>query len=67
MEEGQAKKVLRFSNVLHRAVESIVRIPGRSRRVRNFAQIRRSDDYRIMLMVSWVTVLNVVTDFALAS
>ena len=67
MEEGQAKKVLRFSNVLDRAVESIVRIPGRSRQVRDFAQIRRSDDYRIMLMVSWVTVLNVVTDFALAS
>ncbi len=44
MEDRQAKKVLRFSNVLDRAVESMVWIPGRSLRVRNFAQIRRSDD-----------------------
>ena len=61
------KKVLRSSKVLAGEAERTGWILGPSRRQASFAPIHQSNTYRIMLMVSWVTVLKVVTDFALAS
>lgn len=67
MEVRRTKKVLRFSNAPGGAVEGRVGLRSEAGVVLLLRPIRRSDIYRIMLIVSWVTVLNVVTDFALAS
>jgi hypothetical protein len=68
MKKMPAKKLLRFVDVLSGVVDGRDGwMPGTAVPTDECARIRGDDYPWIILMVAWVTVSNVVTDFALAS